>query len=148
MSYTRNFQHIVFRTKCSELTIPEDQKRILLTFLFEYCKRARVYLRRVNTYRNHVHMLVDLPPSMPISEFVRGVKSRSSAELSHSRVFPYFNGWAVGYASFSVSYYEVEKITNYIKNQEEHHQSTSFEEEFLSLLRVNGVTEDEYVFKD
>ena len=99
MSYTRNFQHIVFRTKCSELTIPEDQKRILLTFLFKYCKRARVYLRRVN-------------------------------------------------ASFSVSYYEVEKITNYIKNQEEHHQSTSFEEEFLSLLRVNGVTEDEYVFKD
>ena len=93
-------------------------------------------------------MLVDLPPSMPISEFVRGVKSRSSAELSHSRVFPHFNGWAVGYASFSVSYYEVEKITNYIKNQEEHHQSTSFEEEFLSLLRVNGVTEDEYVFKD
>lgn len=82
MSYTRNFQHIVFRTKCSELTIPEDQKRILLTFLFEYCKRARVYLRRVNAYRNHVHMLVDLPPSMPISEFVRGVKSRSSAELS------------------------------------------------------------------
>ena len=148
MSYSRNFQHIVFRTKRSELTIPEEQKRTLLSFLFEYCKRERVHLHRVNAYRNHVHMLVELPTTMPVSDFVRGAKSRSSAEFFRSRVFPYFDGWAVGYGSFSVSYYEVDKIINYIKNQEAHHQGVSFEDEFRSLLRENGVAEDEYVFRD
>lgn len=148
MSYNRNFQHIVFRTKRSELTIPEEQKRGLLSFLHEYCKKENVFLRRVNAYKNHVHMLVDIPVTLCIPDFVRGIKSRSSAAFIHNPNFPHFAGWAVGYGSFSVSYYEVEKIANYIQNQEIHHKTVSFEDEFLQLLQTNGVTPDEFVFKE
>ncbi len=121
MSYTRNFQHIVFRTKCSELTIPEDQKRILLTFLFEYCKRARVYLRRVNAYRNHVHMLVEIPPKYSVSQIMGYLKGKSSLIIfdRHANLkYKYGNRkfWCRGYYVDTVGRNE-QKIKEYIQNQ-------------------------------
>lgn len=148
MSYIKNYQHIVFRTYRSELTIPEETKRVMLSFIHEICKNEKVFVKRINAYRNHVHLLVDVPYSISVPQLVRTIKSRTTTKLKHSEEFPDFVGWAKAYGAFSVSYYEVEHITNYIKSQEEHHHNVSFEDEFVELLLQNGIAPDKYTFAD
>ncbi len=146
MSYSRNYQHIVFRTKANVKSLPEAHKRQLFKFIYMLCQRKGWHLERINGYRNHVHLLIDLPVTVPVSDAVREIKKRSSVAFQHHRDFPAFDGWGVGYASFSVSYYEVEHIRNYIIGQEEHHKSVSFEEEFRKILCTHGLVPDEYMF--
>lgn len=93
-------------------------------------------------------MLVDIPSTMTISSFVRGLKSRTSAEFISHPLFPDFSGWAVGYGAFSISHFDIDRIKQYIINQEIHHSGVSFEAEFEELLKQNGFTVDEYTFAD
>jgi hypothetical protein len=48
-----------------------------------------------------------------------------------------------GYGAFSVSQSNVEAVSEYIANQEEHHRTRTFQEEFRLLLKRHGVEYDE-----
>ena len=50
--------------------------------------------------------------------------------------------WQTGYAAFSVSPSQLDKVTAYIRDQREHHKKVTFEEEFLALLKKAGVHYD------
>jgi REP-associated tyrosine transposase len=50
--------------------------------------------------------------------------------------------WQKGHGAFSVSASLVETVKSYIRNQEQHHQKRTFEEEFLALLKKSGVACD------
>jgi len=50
--------------------------------------------------------------------------------------------WQDGYGLFSVSPSHVEPLRQYILHQEEHHQTETFQEEFLRLLKKYQVAYD------
>lgn len=52
-------------------------------------------------------------------------------------------GWQEGYGAFSVSRTQIEEMKRYIRRQEEHHRKKTFQEEYLDLLRENGIEFDE-----
>jgi hypothetical protein len=47
------------------------------------------------------------------------------------------------YGGFTVSESQVDPARAYIRNQEEHHRTVSFEEEYKELLRLHGISFDE-----
>ena len=51
--------------------------------------------------------------------------------------------WQAGYGAFSVSPSHVEALVRYIKNQEEHHRTVTFQEEFRRICKKYGVEIDE-----
>jgi len=51
--------------------------------------------------------------------------------------------WQVKYGAFSVSVSQLDKIIEYIRNQEAHHRKMTFQEEFLALLKKHRVAYDE-----
>jgi hypothetical protein len=51
--------------------------------------------------------------------------------------------WPRGYADFSVSPSNLERVKRYIANQEEHHRKLSFQDEFRALLRKHNLEWDE-----
>jgi len=85
-------------------------------------------------------------PSIAPVDFVKDIKVSSSIWMKRSNLFPVFNGWAVGYGSFTCSYMDINRLIEYIKNQQEHHQKISFEEEYRKLLLEYGITPDEKFF--
>jgi hypothetical protein len=85
-------------------------------------------------------------PSIAPIDFVKDIKVSSSIWMKKSKLFPAFNGWAVGYGSFTCSYMDINRLIEYIKNQHEHHQRISFEEEYRKLLLDCGITPDEKFF--
>jgi hypothetical protein len=54
-----------------------------------------------------------------------------------------FFGWQDGYGAFSVSSSDLEELKQYIRDQRNHHRKKTFKEEYLDLLRSNGVDFDE-----
>ncbi len=129
MSKTNCLFHIVICTKNRKATIPEDHKRELYAYIFGIIKAKNCKLFRMNGVANHVHMLIELHPTVALSTLVRDIKRSSSIWLSNNQNFPDFDGWAHEYFAFSKSFEDKQMVYNYILNQEQHHNLVSFDDE-------------------
>lgn len=93
---------------------------------------------------NHVHLLVDLPPTHQLAETMQVLKGNSSHWLNDEQ--PPF-AWQQGYGAFGIAESQRHNVVAYISGQAEHHKKWSFEEEFLTLLRRYGIQyDDRFVF--
>ncbi len=123
------------------MTIPEAHKRELYKYLYGILTRRNCSLLRMNGVSNHVHMLVDLHPSISLAELVQALKQGSSKWLKENPNFPMFEGWGKEYFAFSVSKSAAPVIINYIIGQEQHHSRSmcNFEEEIKAICMEYGV---------
>jgi REP-associated tyrosine transposase len=88
---------------------------------------------------NHVHLLLAVPPVLPLATVLRELKAHSSRWLrEHGHRF----AWQEGYGAFSVSQAQRQAVMDYIAAQEAHHAKWTFEQEFITLLRKSGVEYD------
>jgi putative transposase len=145
-SFRQHLYHIVFRTKDSSPSINQENADNLYSYIAGTIKNKKSHLYRINGVENHLHILTDINPSLAPIDFMRDVKVSSSLWMKAGNLFPAFTGWAVGYGSFTCSYNDLDRLIEYIKNQQEHHRKTSFEQEYRSLLLEYGIKPDEKFF--
>ncbi len=88
------------------------------------------------------HLLVRLPPTVALADVLRAIKAGSSKWLNDTKTTNREFGWQDGYAAFSVSQSQVPRVSEYVRNQAEHHRKKSFREEFVSFLDHHGVEYD------
>ena len=86
---------------------------------------------------DHVHILCCLSKTLAPSELVRELKRESSKWLKEQSADLASFYWQTGYGMFSLSHGHVPALTAYIANQEEHHKTEPFQDEFLRL-KLNG----------
>lgn len=139
MSKTRCLIHIVFATKRREMTIPEQHKRKLYAYIMGIVTNKGCHLLRINGIDNHIHMLIDLHPSVPLAVFVQTVKQWSSRWMKEMPEFRMFDGWGEGYYAVSVGIEGVESVKRYIINQETHHAVNAFDDEIQDLAQHSGL---------
>lgn len=85
---------------------------------------------------------------MTISKAMQLIKGGSSKWVHDTFPEHRLFAWQDEYGAFSVSVSQLEKIGTYIRGQEQHHCRTTFQEEFLMLLKKHGVEYDErYLWK-
>jgi len=94
----------------------------------------------INGVADHVHILAKLRPTISVSEFLSKLKSGSSGWSKRQTAGRF--GWQARFGAFTVSESQVERVRRYIRNQEEHHRTKSFEEEFKALLQAHNVDFD------
>jgi putative transposase len=81
-----------------------------------------------------------------LCDVLRDIKSASSKWV-HDQVGIRQFDWQDGYAAFGVGRDEVDSVRAYILHQEAHHHRTTFEEEWVDLLRAHGIKSDpRYLF--
>ena len=146
MSYTHLVYHIVFRTHRSILAIDEQHERELYAYIHGYIMRHKAILYRIGGMPDHIHLLVSIPPTIAVSEFVRGLKFASSSWLKQNPTFSLFSGWGEGYAAFTYSRDQIPVVKQYIINQKEHHRKITFAEEYRQFIIENGGEIDETYF--
>lgn len=139
MSHVRAIYHIVINTKNRMMTIPDAYKRELYAYIYGILKANNCLLYRINGTRNHIHMLIDLHPSVALSSLMQSIKQSSSKWLKSNANFPYFGGWGKEYYAATIARDRINDVIEYIKNQESHHYSTSFETEIEQIFATYGL---------
>ena len=142
-TYTSLHYHIVFSTKNRYPWIRLEIEQRVWSFIGGVAAEHNMIALQVGGVEDHVHALVNAPPTIAPSDIAKHLKGESSLwihrEFSGLRRF----SWQVGYAAFTVSKSNLEEVINYIKYQREHHRKKTFRQEYLALLRVNGIDYDE-----
>ncbi len=102
----------------------------------------------VNGMPDHIHAFIGLKPSLAISDLVRDIKNNSSNFVNDNNFVRGKFSWQEGFGAFSYSHSHIQNVYDYILNQEEHHKTKSFKDEYLNLLRKFEIEYDErYLFK-
>ena len=70
--------HIVFAPKYRRKIIYGELRQDIANILSTLCKRKEVHIVEAEICRDHVHMLVEIPPKMSVSDFVGYLKSKST----------------------------------------------------------------------
>ena len=137
MSYTNLLYHIVFGTKDRLPLITSEFRPRLHDYLGGIVNGLHGTPLEINGTADRVHVLARIQPVISISEFMSKFKSVSSGWARRQKQ-KYFK-WQVKYGAFTVSESQVDRVQDYIRNQEAHHSRISFEEEFKALLKSNGI---------
>ncbi|MDE6339751.1 MAG: IS200/IS605 family transposase [Muribaculaceae bacterium] len=140
MSKTLSLHHIVFATAHRFPLIPESHKRDLYSYIFGILKNKKCYVYRINGMRDHIHILIDLNPSVALADLVRDIKRNSSLWMSENELYPHNSNWGKGYYAVSLGRDGLDACIEYIKNQEIHHRGRDFMAEAEDLAAQNGLT--------
>ena len=141
MSYTNLLYHIVYATKDRAPLITNILRPRLHEYLGGTVRALGGIALEVNGTNDHVHVLARLPPTISVSHFLGKLKSGSSGWARRQTNGRF--GWQARFGAFTVSESQVERVRKYIRNQEEHHRTRSFEEEWKALLRAHRIDFDE-----
>jgi putative transposase len=102
----------------------------------------------VNGMPDHIHILVGLKPAMRISDLIRDVKNNSTNFINDKGFLKQKFSWQEGYGVFSYSQSNFGNVIDYIKNQRQHHQKKTFQQEYMGFLRKFNIPfENEYLFE-
>ena len=127
------YYHIVFCTKRREKTIPLQYKKDVYRYIWKIISDNKCKLLRIDGIQNHIHILMDLHPSVALAKIMQSIKSMSSGWMVQDGRFGFFDGWGEGYFACSVSPHEKKSVIDYIMNQEVHHLGRDFDEEVKGL---------------
>lgn len=142
-TYTQILYQIVFSTKNRAPVLVADQRKDLFKYITGIFENRKCHLYQINGVEDHIHILTHLHPSIALSDLVKDIKLASSKFIKEKGIFSGFSGWQDGYGEFTYSIDLKDILINYIKNQEEHHRTKTFREEYIALLIEHGVSYEE-----
>jgi REP element-mobilizing transposase RayT len=148
MSCVSSCFHCVFSTKERRPLIKPELRERLWPFLGGIARQNKMKAIEIGGVEDHVHILLSLPSTLPISKALQLIKGGSSKWVHGN--FPELRGfaWQEEYGAFSVSVSQLDKTIEYVKGQEAHHRMMTFQEEFLTLLKKHRIEYDErYLWK-
>jgi putative transposase len=142
-SLSKVILHIVFSTKDREPLIDKAIRPRLHAYVATVCRDLGADVPIVGGVADHVHIVTALPRTISQAELIEQIKTASSKWIKQADVYYHRFYWQRGYSAFSVSPSQLEPLLRYVQNQEEHHRTHSFQEEYRELLRKHGVEFDE-----
>jgi putative transposase len=136
--------HLVFSTKDRRPLLRDRHTREALhSFLGSASKQLDCPPLLVGGVEDHIHLLARFGRTITQAEWVKELKRVSNGWLKErGRDYADFE-WQGGYADFSVSPSNLERVKEYISNQEEHHRKKGFQEELWALLSKHNLEWDE-----
>jgi len=99
--------------------------------------------RIINGMPDHVHCLFLLNPQKSIAEIIKQIKGSTSHWINEQNLIHEKFSWQTGYAAYSVSESQLEKVYQYILNQKEHHKKNSFSQEYDAFIKLHGFETEE-----
>lgn len=144
MSRVNALYHIVFATQNRRMTIANDHREDLYRYIWRIITERNCRLIRIGGIPNHLHLLINLHPTVALSELIRDIKAKSSGWLRRNPDFKVFDGWAKEYFAATVAYKDQGGVIEYIKGQQDHHRITAIEQEIREWMEHEGLHLTDY----
>ncbi|ABQ03985.1 IS200/IS605 family transposase [Flavobacterium johnsoniae] len=148
-TYSQLYIQIVFAVKGRQNLISKKWKDEIYKYITGIITNQKQKLIAINGMPDHIHILVGIKPNISLSDLVRDIKSSSSKFINEQK---WINGkfeWQNGFGAFSYGHSQLTNVIKYIENQEEHHKTKTFKEEYIAFLKLFNIDfKDEYIFKE
>lgn len=142
-SLVKNYVHIVFSTKHRAHLIKEPVQSELYSYIGGICNNLECTPIKIGGYSDHVHVLCMLSKKIALMKLLEEIKSHSSKWIKTKDESLKNFYWQNGYGAFSVNPAQVDVVSAYIANQEEHHRKKNFQEEYKAFLEEYEAEYDE-----
>lgn len=116
--------HMIFVVKYRKVLLTGVIREDSMQFIFTICKKKHWYIRRMETDKDHVHILLQYTPNDTVSQIVSTTKSYSTYHIwkKHNEYLKnYFwkenTFWSDGYFACSIGNVSKEIVEKYIENQ-------------------------------
>jgi len=134
-SVTRLTTHIVWVTKYRYKILKGDIQTRTREIIIQICDAEDVKILSGVVSKDHIHIHIEYPPKLSISDFIKQCKGRSSRliqkefpELSKTYWGKHF--WAIGYGAWSTGNITDEIVEEYLKH---HFNKKSNQENAIKL---------------
>ena len=142
-SFCQIYVHIIFSTKDRWKWLSADIRPRVYAYLATLARNMGCPYIVVGGTDNHIHIVLDTgKANKPVDILARVKKESSKFVKTLGLKYRHFY-WQNGYGMFSVSPASVQDVVCYIENQEQHHRTVSFKDEFRSFLDEYGLKYDE-----
>ncbi len=129
------------RSPDRECILQKNTGKQLFEFLINKGKELEMRFEKLHIQPEHMHALINLPTDQTLAKFMNMIKGGSSYWLNNN-VFQSKFSWQKGYGAYSVSVSLLEKVKQYINNQQEHHKRLSFSQEYERWKKEYGIFND------
>jgi REP element-mobilizing transposase RayT len=147
-TYTQIHIQAVFVVQNRACLINPEWKNHLYSYMSGIIQQQNHKALIINGMPDHIHVFFGLNPAQSLSELMQDIKAGSSKWINDSGLTKTRFSWQKGYGAFSYSKSQIERVYNYIQNQEEHHRKKTFNEEYHTLLKEQQVDFDpRYLFQ-
>lgn len=148
-TYTQIYIQIVFAVKGRDNLISYKWKDELYKYITGVVINEGQKLLAINGMPDHVHILIGLKPTAALSNIVRDIKANSSRFINDKKWIAGKFEWQQGFGAFSYSHSQLTNVINYIQNQEEHHKTRTFRQEYIEFLNLYNIEfKNEFIFND
>jgi putative transposase len=134
MAYIRIWIHCVWGTKNRAPLLSKDKISIIINHIREQAKKKGIYIDFIDGWKDHIHCIISLNHDQNISKIMNLIKGESSFWINKNKITKTKFEWADEYFAVSVCESQINKVRNYIKNQEEHHKSKTLEKEYQEFI--------------
>ncbi len=144
MPFVKVYTHFVWSTKNRvPFLATKEMRQKVWQHMRDNAKEKGIFIDFINGYTDHCHCLVSFGIDQTIQKIMQLIKGESSFWINRNdELLPFLNGskfeWQDEYFAVSVSESMIDKVRNYIKNQEEHHKKKSFQEEYDEFISKYG----------
>ena len=139
MPFLKVYIHFVWSTKnrVPSLATFELRQKVWQHIKDNAIKKS-IFIDTVNGYSDHCHCLVSLSTDQTIEKLMQLIKGESSFWINKETLTKQKFEWQDEYFAVSVSESVIDKVREYIKNQEEHHRLKTFQQEYDELISKFG----------
>ena len=139
MPFVKVYIHFVWSTKNRIPFLDSKGLRIKMwNHIRENAKGKDIFVDFVNGYADHCHCLISLGVDQTIQKTMQLIKGESSFWINKQQLTKEKFEWQDEYFAVSVSESIIDKVRDYIKNQEQHHRKKTFQEEYDELISKFG----------
>lgn len=150
MPFIKVYIHFVWSTKNRiPFLATREIREIVWNHIRENAKEKGIHIDFINGYEEHCHCLVSLGVDQTIQKVMQLIKGESSFWINKEGILSKLPPalaegekdkfqWQEEYFAVSVSESILDKVRNYIKNQEQHHSKKSFDEEYEEFITKYG----------
>lgn len=132
--------HLVWATKSRLPILTIDIRQAIFKHIKENGKQKNIHVDFVNGHIDHVHALISLNADQTIAKVAQLLKGESSFWINRNNLCRQKFAWQDEYFAVSVSESGIDRVREYIKNQEEHHRIKTFKEEYDEFMTRYGFT--------
>jgi len=125
MPHSRLYYHAIWGTKYREPTITPQIESHIFDFIRSKAIGLGGYVYALGGTEDHIHLVVHIPRTMPVSQYIGKIKGSSSARLNKLDICTDKFYWQSEYAIFTISEFMLPRLIHYAENQKAHHNNKS-----------------------